>query len=133
MISLPKLVGAMSCSFLLCLGLSAYPASAADDAIDRVGGQAGLEGEKAKLEGLSDESPTSKRIGGQAGMESEKGKLEGLTDKASTGRRIGGQAGLEGKKGKLEGIADPSTVKKNKKSAAAQTKKGQAGPKGDQK
>ncbi len=136
MISLPRLVGAMSCSFLLCLGLSTYPASAADemkadDAIDRIGGQAGLEGEKGKLEGLADPS-TAGRIGGQAGLEGEKGKLEGLTD-PSTSRRIGGQAGMEGEKGKLEGLADPSSVKKNKSRVPAKAKKGKAGPKGDRK
>jgi hypothetical protein len=54
MVSIPKVVGLMSCAFLLCLGLS-NAASAADDMkagqSDRQGGQAGLKGEDDKLKG----------------------------------------------------------------------------------
>jgi hypothetical protein len=54
MVSIPKVIGLMSCGFLLCLGLSNV-ASAADDMKpgqpDRQGGQAGLKGEQDKLKG----------------------------------------------------------------------------------
>ena len=53
MISIPKVVGLMSCGFLLRLGLSntaqsGQPASSADPAV-RKGGQAGVRGEQAML------------------------------------------------------------------------------------
>ncbi len=52
MVSIPKLVGLMSCGFLLCIGLS-NAAMATDTMIpgqpDRQGGQAGLRGEQDKL------------------------------------------------------------------------------------
>lgn len=52
MVSIPKVIGLMSCGFLLCLGLS-NGASAADGMKagqpDRQGGQAGLKGEQDKL------------------------------------------------------------------------------------
>jgi hypothetical protein len=52
MISIPKVVGLMSCGVLLCLGLS-NAALATDDMTagqpDRQGGQAGLRGEQDKL------------------------------------------------------------------------------------
>jgi hypothetical protein len=55
MISIPKVVGLMSCGFLLCLGLSnavqaGQPASPADPAV-RKGGQAGVRGKQDKLKG----------------------------------------------------------------------------------
>jgi hypothetical protein len=54
MVSIPKVVGLMSCGFLLCLGLS-NAALATDDMKagqpDRKGGQAGLKGEQDKLKG----------------------------------------------------------------------------------
>ena len=54
MVSIPKVIGLMSCGFVLCLGLSSA-ASAADDMKagqpDRQGGQAGLKGEQDKLKG----------------------------------------------------------------------------------
>ena len=55
MISIPKVVGVLSCGFLLCLGLSntaqsGQPASLADPAV-RKGGQAGVRGEQGKLKG----------------------------------------------------------------------------------
>ena len=60
MVSIPKVVGLMSCGFLLCLGLSnaaqaGDAASTADEMkagqSDRKGGQAGLKGEQDKLKG----------------------------------------------------------------------------------
>ena len=60
MVSIPKVVGLMSCGFLLCLGLSTVAqadnaASAADEMkagqSDRKGGQAGKNGEQDKLKG----------------------------------------------------------------------------------
>src|SRR5947208_1410720 len=61
MISIPKIVGVMSCGFLLCLGLSGCAASARDEmkagqSGERIGGQAGLKGEQEKLEGVADQS-----------------------------------------------------------------------------
>lgn len=55
MVSIPKVVGLMSCGFLLCLGLSGvaqagHPASRADPGV-RKGGQAGARGEQGKLKG----------------------------------------------------------------------------------
>lgn len=55
MVSVPKVVGLMSCGFLLCLGLSSVaqaddPASRADAGV-RKGGQAGVRGEQGKLKG----------------------------------------------------------------------------------
>ena len=54
MVSIPKVIGLISCGFLLCLGLS-NAASATDDMKagqpERQGGQAGLEGEQDKLKG----------------------------------------------------------------------------------
>jgi hypothetical protein len=54
MVSVPKVIGLMSCGFLLCLGLS-NTALAADTMKpgqpDRQGGQAGLKGEEDKLKG----------------------------------------------------------------------------------
>ncbi len=112
--SISKLVGVVSCAFLLGLGLSGYPASAAKNttSTDRIGGQAGLEGEKGKLQGFAAPSD-GMRIGGQAGLEGAKGRLEGLAA-PSDGMRIGGQAGLKSQKGRLEGIVDPSPADKRK-------------------
>ena len=54
MVSIPKVIGLTSCSFLLCLGLS-NAALATDDMKagqpERQGGQAGLKGEQDKLKG----------------------------------------------------------------------------------
>ena len=56
MVAIPKIVGVMSCGFLLCLGLSGNSASAADEmkagqSGERKGGQAGLRGDQEKLKG----------------------------------------------------------------------------------
>jgi hypothetical protein len=60
MVSIPKVVGVLSCGELLCLGLSTAAqagnaASAADELkagqLDRKAGQAGLKGEEDKLKG----------------------------------------------------------------------------------
>jgi hypothetical protein len=49
MVSIPKVVGVISCGFMLCLGLTGNAASAAD----KMGteGQAGVQSEEGKLEG----------------------------------------------------------------------------------
>jgi hypothetical protein len=80
MVHISKVVGVLSCSFLLCLGVTGNAASAADkmkadQSSERVGGQAGLESEEGKLKGLTGESP--EQLGGQAGLQSEEGKLNG--------------------------------------------------------
>ena len=54
MSSIAKVVGVMSCGFLLCLGLSATAALAADDmqlgkSGERIGGQSGHRGDDDKL------------------------------------------------------------------------------------
>ena len=61
MVSIPKVVGLMSCGFLLCLGLSnaaqaGNAASAADEmkagqSDNRTGGQAGVKSDQNKLKG----------------------------------------------------------------------------------
>jgi len=54
MVSIPKVIGLMSCGFLLCLGLSNAALATDDmkaDQPDRQGGQAGLKGEQDKLKG----------------------------------------------------------------------------------
>ena len=70
MVSIPKVIGLMSCGFVLCLGLS-NAASAADDMKagqpDRKGGQAGMKGSDEKLKGVAADI-TDHRTGGQAGM-----------------------------------------------------------------
>ena len=55
MFSIHKVVGAMSCGFVLCLGLSGTVAVAADDVQlgqsgERIGGQAGYRGTEYVLE-----------------------------------------------------------------------------------
>ena len=61
MLSIAKVVGVMSCGFLLCLGLSGTAALAADDmqlgpSGERIGGQSGHRGDDDKLK----RSPTKK-------------------------------------------------------------------------
>lgn len=48
MASVPKVVGLMSCGFLLCLGLSSVAQSEGDPGV-RKGGQAGVRGDQGKL------------------------------------------------------------------------------------
>ena len=84
MISIPKIVGVMSCGFLLCLGLSGCAASAPDEMKagqygGRMGGQGGLEDKAEKGEGVADQS--GGRMGGQGGLEDKAEKGEGVADK----------------------------------------------------
>jgi hypothetical protein len=93
MIAISKIVGVMSCGFLLCLGLSGNAVSAADEmkasqSAERIGGQAGLKG---KLMGAAGHQ-SAERIGGQAGLRGDEEKLKGVA--GQSGERIGGQAGL---------------------------------------
>lgn len=93
MVSIPKIVGIMSCGFVLCVGLShATPASAANDTkagpTDRKGGQGEGKGEQHK-------------------------KMKADEMKAGQSPRKGGQAG--GKDDAVEGSADKSTDKRNDK------------------
>ncbi len=103
----PKVVGLMSCGFLLCFGLSS-PAQA-DDAAPvpdhtrqpggpRVGGQSGGGGEPAKgTVGKTGRQPGDQRVGGQGGKSVGTHTPEGATDKPHTrqpsGPRVGGQGG----------------------------------------
>jgi hypothetical protein len=84
MISISKVIGVMSCGFLLCLGLAGNAASAADEmnagqAADRIGGQGGLGDKLEKEEGVAGQA--ADRIGGQTGLKRDREKLEGVADK----------------------------------------------------
>ena len=116
MASTPKIIGLMSCGFLLCLGLS-NPAPAAEGEKagkphtrqpggPRVGGQSGQPSEGRVLEGqaLEEEAgkphmrqPGGPRVGGQSGQPSMGRTLEGEAGKPHTrqpgGPRVGGQSG----------------------------------------
>ena len=103
--SIPKVVGVMSCVFLLCLGLSGTAALASDDmqlgpSGERIGGQSGHKGDKEKLKGEAGDS-YGKRMGGQAGHKGDEEKLKGVAaDDAD--HRMGGQAGHKGTEDVLE-------------------------------
>lgn len=104
--SISKLVGAMSCACLLCLGLSGTAALASDDnmqlgpAGERIGGQSGHKAQQEKLQGVGGKLSSS-REGGQAGMKESKDKLKGvIADDAD--HRMGGQAGHKGAQDLLE-------------------------------
>ena len=105
MISISKVVGVMSCVFLLCLGLSGNAALATDEmqpgqSPDRKGGQAGMKGAEEKLKGVAGH-PAAPRKGGQAGMKGTEDKLKGVAaDDAD--HRMGGQAGHKGAEDMLE-------------------------------
>jgi hypothetical protein len=78
--SIPKVVGVMSCVFLLCLGLSGTAALATDEMQpgqppDRKGGQAGLKGAEEKLKGVAADT-ADHRMGGQAGHKGAEDMLE---------------------------------------------------------
>lgn len=117
MLSIPKVIGLMSCGFLLCLGLS-NPTQAADPAEkgkkadtphtsqpgeQRVGGQAGQPDEGQDLGTESNRphtrQPGEQRLGGQAGQpdevptseEAEKAHPSHQSQK--DGPRVGGQSG----------------------------------------
>jgi hypothetical protein len=97
MVAIPKIVGVMSCGFLLCLGLSGNAVSAtvemkAGQAGERIGGQAGRGYEQVKQKRVV-ATQAGERIGGQAGHEYEQVKREHVVATHSGGR-IGGQAGL---------------------------------------
>ena len=96
----PKIVGLMSCGFLLCLGLSS-PAHVGDPA--PAGG-----GKKADTPHTR--QPDGPRVGGQGGQGIEGKASEGAASTPHTrqpdGPRVGGQGG-EGSQGKgQEGGAD---------------------------
>lgn len=110
MVTIPKLVGVMSCGALLCLGLSGTVASAADamkagQAGERIGGQAGRGYEKAKQQEHRAAIQAGERMGGHAGRGYEpikqigeqavRGSNSVKQDRIAThvGERIGGQAG----------------------------------------
>ena len=78
--SIPKVVGVMSCVFLLCLGLSGTAALATDEMQpgqppDRKGGQAGMKGAEDKLKGVAADT-ADHRMGGQAGHKGAEDMLE---------------------------------------------------------
>jgi hypothetical protein len=79
MVSIPKVVGVLSCGFVLCLGLShAAPASAADDMnagqTDRKGSQSTGKGEQDKMKGDDMRAAEADRKGGQAGVKGAEDK-----------------------------------------------------------
>jgi hypothetical protein len=103
--SIPKVVGVMSCVFLLCLGLSGIAALATDEMQpgqppDRKGGQAGMKGPDEMLKGVAADS-ADHRMGGQAGMKSPDEMLKGVTADTAD-HRMGGQAGHKGAEDVLE-------------------------------
>ena len=105
MLCIRKVVGVMSCAFLLCLGLSGTAALAADDmqlgkSGERIGGQSGHRGDEDKLQGAAGDS-SGKRIGGQSGHRGDDDKLQGAAGDSS-GKRIGGQSGHRGDDDKLK-------------------------------
>ncbi len=105
MSSIPKVVGVISCAFLLCLGLSGTAALAADDmqlgkSGERIGGQSGHRGDDDKLQGVAGDS-SGKRMGGQSGHRGDDDKLQGVAGDSS-GKRIGGQSGHRGDEDKLK-------------------------------
>jgi hypothetical protein len=81
MVSLPKVVGVLSCGFVLCLGVShAAPASAADDMnagqTDRKGSQSTGKSEQDKMKGDDMKAAEPDRKGGQAGMKGAEDKTK---------------------------------------------------------
>jgi hypothetical protein len=106
MVAIPKIVRAMSCGFLLCLGLSGASAAdgmKADHTGERIGGQAGRGYEQVKQQEHIPVTQSGERIGGQAGRGHEHVNRERLTPQA--GERIGGQAGWGYEQAKRERIA----------------------------
>lgn len=81
MVSIPKIVGVVSCGVVLCAGLSqAAPASAADDMnagqTDRKGSQSTGKGEQDKMKGDDMRAAETDRKGGQVGMKGEEDKTK---------------------------------------------------------
>jgi len=98
MVAIQKIVGVMSCSVLLGLGLSVHALSAVDvmkagQSGDRIGGQAGRGYEQVKRQHIA-AAHAGERIGGQAGRGYEQVKQEHIAA-THAGERIGGQAGLD--------------------------------------
>ncbi len=109
--AIPKLIGLISCGFLLCLGLSnvAQADNAAPEADHtrqpdgpRVGGQSGGGGEPATgTVGEADKpharQPADPRVGGQGGKPAGTHTQKGESGKPHTtqpgGPRVGGQGG----------------------------------------
>jgi hypothetical protein len=96
MVAIPNSVGVVSCTALLCLGLSGHAVSAADltkvgQSGERIGGQAGRGFEQVIQEHITT-IPAGERIGGQAGRGFEQVKQQHITV-IHAGERIGGQAG----------------------------------------
>lgn len=84
MVSIPKVVGVLSCGFLLCLGLST-----AAQADEMKGGQDSKKGEQDKLKKDDMKAGQSARKGGQAGVKGEEDKSKGVNMNAgdSTDKR----------------------------------------------
>ena len=109
MMSIQKIIGAMSCSFLLCLGLAGCAVSATDEmkagqSAERIGGQAGLADHLESRMSIADLS-AGMRIGGQAGITSGLENQGGAAD-LSAGMRMGGQAGMAGDLENQESVAN---------------------------
>ena len=103
MVTIPKIVGVITCGVLLGLGLSGQPGAAADvmnagQSGERIGGQAGRGYEQGKQGHIAAIHP-GERIGGQAGQGFEQGKQEHIAA-IHPGERIGGQAGQGYEQGK---------------------------------
>jgi hypothetical protein len=100
MVSTPKIIGLMSCGFLLCLGLS--NAAQADNEVPAV------EGKQADTSHAR--QPGGPRLGGQDGQPDKGQALKGETDtphaRQPGGPRLGGQDGQPDKGQALKGETD---------------------------
>ena len=90
MVTIPKIVGVITCGVLLSLGLSGHAGAAADvmkadQSSERIGGQAGQGYEQVQQEHIAAIHP-GERIGGQAGRGYEQVK-QGHTATAHAGER----------------------------------------------
>lgn len=87
MASIPKVIGLMSCGFLLSLGLS--------NAVQAENEAPAVEGEKASTP--HERQPGGPRVGGQGGQPGKGQALKGKADKPHKrqpgGPRVGGQGG----------------------------------------
>jgi len=103
MVSIPKIVGVMSCGFVLCVGLSyaAHPSAETGPTTGR-GSQAGGMGSQEKLKGEEVKTGQTARKSGQGGGKSEETKPntdEMNAEQSSDKRNDKGQEAMGDKKG----------------------------------
>ncbi|HKO30364.1 MAG TPA: hypothetical protein VJU54_04445 [Nitrospiraceae bacterium] len=113
--SFQKITGVLTCSFLLCLGLSNVPKADAIVATndmnaaqsEREGGQDGLKGDQDLLKGGHTTGP--ERYGGQSGLRSDQDMLKGSHITKSD--KEDGQAGPMGVQDKSKGVKSSHMIK----------------------